>query len=125
MASSYAPIVEELLRQPPANPLGPGSPNESFRSRLSALTADAILGEQPVTDRDMAVCCLAGLWLYHDFLDESHHLSQEIETSSGSYWHGLMHRREASINDVPIAESERRIFGPRGPEEDDAVLPQR
>jgi nuclear transport factor 2 (NTF2) superfamily protein len=27
--------------------------------------------------------------------------------------HGLMTRREASINDVPIAEHERRIFGPR------------
>jgi hypothetical protein len=26
---------------------------------------------------------------------------------------GLMRRREASINDVPIAESERRIHGPR------------
>lgn len=26
---------------------------------------------------------------------------------------GLMARREASINDVPIQESERRIFGPR------------
>jgi uncharacterized protein len=26
---------------------------------------------------------------------------------------GLMRRREASINDVPIAEAERRIFGPR------------
>jgi uncharacterized protein len=27
--------------------------------------------------------------------------------------HGLMRRREASINDVPIGEEERRIFGPR------------
>jgi nuclear transport factor 2 (NTF2) superfamily protein len=26
---------------------------------------------------------------------------------------GLMRRREASINDVPIDEAERRIFGPR------------
>ncbi|MET9297207.1 nuclear transport factor 2 family protein [Streptomyces sp. NPDC003077] len=26
---------------------------------------------------------------------------------------GLMRRREASINDLPIAEEERRIFGPR------------
>jgi nuclear transport factor 2 (NTF2) superfamily protein len=26
---------------------------------------------------------------------------------------GLMARREASINDVPISEGERRIFGPR------------
>ncbi|WP_030423419.1 nuclear transport factor 2 family protein [Streptomyces sp. SCSIO 75703] len=31
--------------------------------------------------------------------------------------HGLMERREASINDVPIAESDRRILGPR-PEAD-------
>ena len=27
--------------------------------------------------------------------------------------HGLMRRREASINDVAISESQRRIFGPR------------
>ena len=27
--------------------------------------------------------------------------------------HGLMRRREASINDVPIAETDRRWFGPR------------
>ncbi|MFD7847675.1 nuclear transport factor 2 family protein [Nocardia sp. NPDC059764] len=38
---------------------------------------------------------------------------------------GRMSRREASINDVPIAESERRIFGPRTEEEDDALLPVR
>jgi uncharacterized protein len=33
---------------------------------------------------------------------------------------GLMVRREASINDVAIEESERRIFGPR-PEADRGV----
>ena len=33
---------------------------------------------------------------------------------------GLMVRREASINDVAIDESERRIFGPR-PEADHGV----
>jgi nuclear transport factor 2 (NTF2) superfamily protein len=31
--------------------------------------------------------------------------------------HGLMRRREASINDLPIDESERRIFGSRRDEE--------
>jgi uncharacterized protein len=39
--------------------------------------------------------------------------------------HGLMRRREASINDVPIAESERRIFGPRPAEERGEVFPVR
>lgn len=38
--------------------------------------------------------------------------------------HGLMRRREASINDVAIDESERRIFGPR-PEGDTEGIPLR
>jgi hypothetical protein len=42
----------------------------------------------------MASACLAGLWLYHDFLDQSHEISQSIDAPSGSYWHGLLHRRE-------------------------------
>ncbi|OBJ86427.1 DUF1348 family protein [Mycobacterium asiaticum] len=36
---------------------------------------------------------------------------------------GLMARREASINDVPINESERRIFGPRPTSEHGADFP--
>ncbi|GLY67584.1 nuclear transport factor 2 family protein [Amycolatopsis taiwanensis] len=36
---------------------------------------------------------------------------------------GLMRRREASINDIRITEAERRIFGPRTPEEHGAPLP--
>jgi nuclear transport factor 2 (NTF2) superfamily protein len=34
-----------------------------------------------------------------------------------------MRRREASINDVPIGEDERRIFGPRPESERGAPLP--
>ncbi|WP_410621353.1 nuclear transport factor 2 family protein [Amycolatopsis sp. cmx-8-4] len=36
---------------------------------------------------------------------------------------GLMRRREASINDVPIAETDRRIFGPRPESEHGVLLP--
>lgn len=36
---------------------------------------------------------------------------------------GLMRRREASINDVPIDESERRYFGPRSAEDRGRDLP--
>jgi uncharacterized protein len=39
--------------------------------------------------------------------------------------HGLMTRREASINDVPMDESERRIFGPRPDEERGTDIPLR
>ncbi|AIG76595.1 Hypothetical protein AJAP_18645 [Amycolatopsis japonica] len=39
--------------------------------------------------------------------------------------HGLMSRREASINDVAISETERRIFGPRPQEEHGEEFPLR
>jgi hypothetical protein len=42
----------------------------------------------------MAQACRAGLWLFHDFLDEAHTISQDIDTPEGSYWHALVHRRE-------------------------------
>ena len=38
---------------------------------------------------------------------------------------GLMRRREASINDLRIAETDRRIFGPRPDEEHGHELPLR
>ncbi|MDR7168435.1 nuclear transport factor 2 (NTF2) superfamily protein [Nocardia kruczakiae] len=38
---------------------------------------------------------------------------------------GLMARREASINDVPITEADRRIFGPRPAEEHGVDIPLR
>jgi nuclear transport factor 2 (NTF2) superfamily protein len=39
--------------------------------------------------------------------------------------HGLMTRREASINDVPITEADRRIFGPRPADEHGRDFPLR
>jgi hypothetical protein len=37
---------------------------------------------------------LAGLYLYFSCLDEAHSIAQELETADGSFWHGIMHRRE-------------------------------
>jgi hypothetical protein len=89
--SEYPPAVADLLRELPLAPLGPGRPQPDFKTRLEAL--DAALGPR-IADRDMAACCRAALWLAFDFLDESHQISQGIQTVEGSYWHALMHRRE-------------------------------
>src|SRR5271165_2053439 len=70
--SSYSPAVRELLAGDRLAELGPGRPNEPMREKLTALTVDRLLGEQPIRSRESAAACLAGLWLYHDFLDESH-----------------------------------------------------
>ena len=40
----------------------------------------------------------AGLWLYVDDLDRSHTVSQALEDATGSYWHGIMHRREGDFS---------------------------
>jgi hypothetical protein len=92
--SAYAPAVAALLHEDRLAPLGPGKPNTAARKSLESLTVEAAFASGQVRDADMAACCLAGLWLYHDFLDEAHRISQDIGTTSGSYWHGLMHRRE-------------------------------
>lgn len=39
----------------------------------------------------------AGLWLYIDELDRSHAVSQGIPDATGSFWHGIMHRREGDF----------------------------
>lgn len=99
-ASSYGPLAAALLDPPRLNELGPGRPNLPVRSQLDALTPEALLQPRAVADRDMASACCAALWLYHDFFDESHRLSQEIETPTGSYWHGILHRREPDADNA-------------------------
>ena len=96
----YAPRIAELVRDRRLNPLGPGCPNSAVRTHLDALSVATAFAPHKVRDADMATACLAGLWLYHDFLDESHTLSQDIATPSGSYWHGLMHRREPDFSNA-------------------------
>lgn len=77
-------------------PLGAGKPNEAARSKLAKLQPAEVVGRTP-KEATMAAACLAGLWLYHDFLDESHALSQDIHTTTGSFWHAIMHRREGDF----------------------------
>jgi hypothetical protein len=92
--SAYGAAVGELLAHEPLCELGPGRPREEFRSQLQRLDYDTAFPGRDVVDHSMADCCISGLWLLFDFLGTSHSISQEINTPSGSYWHGIMHRRE-------------------------------
>jgi hypothetical protein len=92
--------IGELAPGAILNSLGPAPPREFARSTLAALTPQSLFLGQKIVDEDAARCCLAALWLLHDFLDESHAISQEIETADGSYWHGIMHRREPDYSNA-------------------------
>ena len=74
--------------------------------------------------RELDYSLRKSLWSFHDnriavrFQYECHNQAGQWYRSYGNeLWEfdaeGLMARREASINDVPIDESERRYFGPR------------
>ena len=83
-------------------------------------------------ERELDYALRKNLWCFEEdriavrFQYECHDADGQWWRSYGNeLWefdeHGLMIRREASINDVPIGEHDRRIFGPRirsgGPEE--------
>lgn len=90
----YGAALAALLDPARPDDLGPGKPNDAARAGLKALTLETAFAGQKIVDRSAARCCLAGVWLLHNFFDESHAISQEIETPDGSYWHGILHRRE-------------------------------
>ena len=95
-----APARDALARDADAayEAVVPTSPNADARDDLDALAdAGAV---KDARDRDADACCRAALWLWHDFLDESHTISQSVETADGSYWHGIMHRREGDFSNA-------------------------
>ncbi|MDZ4781233.1 MAG: hypothetical protein SGJ19_13345 [Planctomycetia bacterium] len=95
-ATIYGPgfHFESPLDKFPTNPLGPGQPHRPLRAALEAMTVESAFAGTTIVDGDAAHACLAGVWLRYDFLHESHQISQAIETPIGSYWHGILHRRE-------------------------------
>ena len=85
-------------------------------------------------ERELDYALRKNLWGFREnriavrFQYESHdHDGQWWRSYGNELWefdeHGLMRRREASINDVRIDPSERRIFGPRRPEEHGVEFP--
>ncbi len=96
----YGPAFVELTSVERLMPLDVGLPNESVRNALSTLSSISAIGPSKIADYETTQCCLAGVWLLHDFLDESHAISQRIGTPSGSFWHGIMHRREGDFSNA-------------------------
>ncbi len=86
--------------------------------------------------RELDYALRKDMWAFHGnriavrFQYESHDVGGQWYRSYGNeLWEfdedGLMRRREASINDVPIAEADRRIFGPRSEAERGLASPPR
>lgn len=95
--SKYGPVFEQLINPSSIVAIDEGSANRDLHSGLQAANIDNAF-TTTVVDEDFAACCISGAWLWNNFLDESHTISQEIETTTGSFWHGIMHRRECDYS---------------------------
>lgn len=99
-ATLYGTSCGRLLTAGPLCELVGGQPNAAVYSELSSLDESLLFDGHPVRDSIMGSCCHSGLWLLHDYLDESHQISQSVDTATGSYWHGIMHRREPDFSNA-------------------------
>ena len=78
----------------PLPSLGAGPVDPALTSLLSQPENARLLGDTP-QHRQQA--CRSGLWLLAGDLDRSHTISQDINDPEGSFWHGIMHRREGDF----------------------------
>ena len=90
----FGSVLGPLTKPAALPPLDAGYPDKNVYDELRRLSVKNAFENKLVDDDSMAQCCIAGLWLLHGYLDQSHQISQQVGSSTGSYWHGIMHRRE-------------------------------
>jgi len=98
--SNYGPVFAPLLGVDRNRSLSTGTPGGANSAALSNLDVESAFAHTKVVDGDMASCCIAGAWLLYDQLDASHTISQGVHTTTGSFWHGIMHRREGDFSNA-------------------------
>jgi len=91
LAAALEPVFAELpleAAMPELVVSGPAS--ASVFRRVEEAILDPALRSRPAL--------VAGLWLFVDELDRSHAISQDMHDATGSFWHGIMHRREGDFS---------------------------
>jgi hypothetical protein len=99
MDGSLLGSFEALLQTATLPDLGPG-PRAGVRPlpQLQAELENFFQRNSLTSPRATALHAAALLW--HDYLDESHRLSQDLPDANGSYLHGIMHRREPDYSNA-------------------------
>ena len=114
MDVTYTPAIAEVIEKLEAgNPLPTLVPQDAWSPELTDALASSSLDDlfqgKSVKNTTFGEAIKSGLLLWNDALDESHTISQELGNQTGSYWHGIMHRRE------PDYSNSKYWFGRVGP----------
>lgn len=99
MNATYTSAIAEVVEKLEAgNPLPTLVPQKAWSSELTdaleAASVDELFDGASLKNTTFGEAIKSGLLLWNDALDESHNISQGLGDQTGSYWHGIMHRRE-------------------------------
>ncbi len=105
MNIAYTPAIAEVIEKLKAgNPLPTLVPQKAWSTELTdalqATSVEELFEGEGVTNTTLGEGIKSGLLLWNDALDESHNISQELDNQTGSYWHGMMHRREPDYSNA-------------------------
>jgi len=89
-------LQEHLLRKLiPSEPL-----NYELMRRIQSAEDAAILGDLPLKNAEMLALVRGGLLYALDAIHDAHAVFQDAKGDLGSYWHGMMHRREGDFDNA-------------------------
>lgn len=89
-------LQEDLLKK-----LIPGEPLDyELVRRIQSAEDAAIAGDRPLKNAEMFALVRGGLLYAVDGIHEAHTIFQDAKGDLGSYWHGMMHRREGDFDNA-------------------------
>lgn len=89
-----AAFLGQILERVPSLSLAWNSSGDpDWAAQLALVSDDDLLGAR-VVDPSMAGALRSGILVRGDLFGEPHAICQDIPTATGSYWHGICHRRE-------------------------------
>lgn len=100
MPTPWLEEVVQKLRSRPRQSLAPKRVWDADLEReIIQATQEQLLGDAAAKKEDV-LALKAGLLLWNDSLDASHRFSQQVHSTLGSYWHGIMHRMEGDYSNA-------------------------
>ena len=100
--SRYPDFVQRILLHERTldDPLPKEPTSYELVIRLRDTDDAAIFGGRALLPHAPAALARAGLFYFHNALDDSHKAAQELEGDTAAYWHGMVHRREADFDNA-------------------------
>ena len=100
--ASYSDFIDRLVLNPallkkltPTEPLGWELP-----AKIRDASDEVLSGGKEIADAKMFTLVRGALFWAADVLDAAHRIFQDEPGDLGSYWHGVMHRREGDFDNA-------------------------